>query len=176
MLKLRAMSTIALLSATAVLAENAPPAAADDPYLWLEDVNGERALEWARAQNARSQAELEHAPDFENLRQRLLSIYDSKARIPAVAKRGELYYNFWRDAQHVRGLWRRTTLEEFRKPEPAQGAHHIRLLADAHAFDAIAVAALDHRNVESALPQRDRCRETANAAADDEDPQLFHAD
>jgi prolyl oligopeptidase len=113
------MSTIALLSATTLLAENAGSAAADDPYLWLEDVNGERALAWARAQNARAQGELEQAPDFENLRQRLLAIYDSKARIPAVAKRGELYYNFWRDAQHVRGLWRRTTLEEFRKPEPA---------------------------------------------------------
>lgn len=93
--------------------------AAPDPYLWLEDVQGEKSLEWARAQNAVTQRELEASPDFKPIRERLLSIYDSKARIPAVAKHGEFFYNFWKDAQHVRGLWRRTTLTEYRKETPA---------------------------------------------------------
>jgi prolyl oligopeptidase PreP (S9A serine peptidase family) len=47
-----------------------------------------------------------------------LSILNSKDRIPAVAKHGKFLYNFWRDEKNVRGLWRRTTLDEYRKPEP----------------------------------------------------------
>src|SRR6266705_1082046 len=52
------------------------------------------------------------------LEERFLSILNSNERIPYVSKIGERYYNFWRDAQHERGLWRRTTLEEYRKPSP----------------------------------------------------------
>ena len=91
----------------------------EDPYLWLEDVGGDRALAWVREQNAASQAALEAANDFDSLRGRLLSIYESDERIPNVSKHGKFYYNFWRDARHVRGAWRRTTLEEYRKAEPA---------------------------------------------------------
>ncbi len=92
---------------------------ADDPHQWLEDVTGERPLTWAREHNALTQRELEASPDFKPIHDRLLAILDSKARIPAVVKRGAFYYNFWRDADHVRGLWRRTSLAEYRKPEPA---------------------------------------------------------
>src|SRR5690606_22031454 len=52
------------------------------------------------------------------LESELLAIYDSDARIPGVSKQGEWYYNFWRDKQNPRGLWRRTTLDEYRKPNP----------------------------------------------------------
>jgi prolyl oligopeptidase len=100
---------------------SAPPAVATvaDPYLWLEDVTGERALTWVRAQNAISTKELEASPDFEPIRKRLLAILDSRDRIPYVSKHGAWCYNFWRDEKNVRGLWRRTTLEEFKKPQPA---------------------------------------------------------
>jgi prolyl oligopeptidase len=90
-----------------------------DPYLWLEDVEGEAPLAWAVEQSTAAAAELEAEPGFGALQARLLSIFDSPARIPAVAKRGPHFYNFWRDAAHPRGLWRRTTLEEYRKPEPS---------------------------------------------------------
>ena len=93
--------------------------APDDPYLWLEDVTGERALRWVREQNALSTRELEASPDFERIRSRLLSILDSKERIPYVAKHGAYYYNFWRDDKNVRGLWRRTSLAEYKRVEPA---------------------------------------------------------
>ena len=96
-----------------------PPSQADDPYLWLEDVTGDRALAWVRSQNALSTKALEASPDFEPIRQRLLSILDSKARIPYVSKHGAWCYNFWRDGKNVRGLWRRTSLAEFKKPQPA---------------------------------------------------------
>jgi prolyl oligopeptidase len=95
------------------------PAVPTDPYLWLEEVGGEKPLAWARTQNAISQRELEAHPEFQSIRDRLLAILDSKERIPYVSKRGAHYYNFWRDARHVRGLWRRTTLEEYRKSAPA---------------------------------------------------------
>ena len=93
----------------------------DDPYLWLEDITSERSLAWVREQNAATVRELGTSGDFEALRQRLLAIFDSKERIPSVVKHGAYYYNFWQDATHVRGLWRRTTLEEYKKADPVMG-------------------------------------------------------
>jgi prolyl oligopeptidase len=97
-------------------AGGSPPS---DPYLWLEDITGEKPLAWVKEQNAISTRELEASPNFEPIRKRLLSILDSKEKIPYVAKHGAYYYNFWRDEKNARGLWRRTTLAEFKKPEPA---------------------------------------------------------
>jgi len=92
---------------------------ANDPYLWLEEVESDRALSWVRAQNTLSQRELEARPEFEALRGRLLEIFDSSDRIPFVSKSGNYLYNFWRDAAHPKGVWRRTSPEEYRKAEPA---------------------------------------------------------
>lgn len=90
----------------------------DDPYLWLEAVEGDEVLEWARARNAESTARIEAAEGFEALRTRLLEVYQSEDKIPYVAAHGDDLYNFWRDAGHVRGLWRRTTLESYRTANP----------------------------------------------------------
>jgi prolyl oligopeptidase len=90
----------------------------DDPFLWLEDVTGERPLDWAKEQNAESTGELAGADEFKALEMRLLSILDSDEKIPYVQKIGELYYNFWRDARNPRGLWRRATLEQYRREQP----------------------------------------------------------
>lgn len=95
-----------------------PVVASDDPYQWLEDVGGDAALDWVRARNAKSQERFEEDPSFEPLRKDLLDILDSNARIPLVVKHGEYYYNFWRDKKNERGLWRRTTLEEYKKDAP----------------------------------------------------------
>ena len=93
--------------------------AAADPYLWLEDVTGDAALDWAREQNSRAQQALEADPGFAPLRDDLLAILDSDERIPYVEKLGSHYYNFWRDREHPRGIWRRTTPAEYGKREPA---------------------------------------------------------
>ena len=90
-----------------------------DPYLWLEDVDGERALAWVRERNAQSTRSLEAEPGFATLRDGIREILDSKGQIPHVQRRGGHLYNLWRDAGHPRGLWRRTTLAEFRRDEPA---------------------------------------------------------
>jgi prolyl oligopeptidase len=90
----------------------------EDPYLWLEEVEGEKALAWVRERNATSTAELAENDEFRALEKRLLAIFDSDDRIPYVSKLGSHYYNFWRDAKNPRGLWRRTTLDQYRKSEP----------------------------------------------------------
>ena len=104
-------------SAPVAVVPTAPTPA--DPFLWLEEVQGDQALAWARARNAESAAVLDASPGFALLEQRLLAILDAKERIPHVEKLGRWYYNFWKDAANPRGLWRRTTLEEYRKPRPA---------------------------------------------------------
>jgi prolyl oligopeptidase len=108
------------LAFVATVALAVPLAMADDPdpYLWLEDVTGDKALAWVKERNAESVAELTKTPEFQAMNERLLKILDSKDKIPFITKRGEFYYNFWRDEKNPRGLWRRTTLDEYRKPEP----------------------------------------------------------
>jgi len=98
-------------------AEPAPEST--DPYLWLEQVTGEKPLAWVRERNAEAMAALAEEGGFRSLEQRLLAILDSDAKIPFVAKIGDHYYNFWRDAAHPRGLWRRTTLAEYQTDKPA---------------------------------------------------------
>ena len=109
----------AAMAATLVSAQAPAPAPAEDPYLWLEEVTGEKALAWAKERNAQSVGLLESQPGFKALHERLLAIYNSRERIPAVEKLGSHLYNFWQDEKNPRGIWRRATLAEFRKAEPA---------------------------------------------------------
>ena len=90
----------------------------DDPYLWLEDVTGDTALDWVRARNADAFAELTGNERYDRLKAQILEALDADDRIPYVQRRGEHLYNFWKDATHPRGLWRRTTLESYRGDEP----------------------------------------------------------
>jgi len=89
----------------------------DDPYLWLEEVSGSEALDWVRARNEPTLAELCDA-QFERMRIEALEVLDTDARIPYVRRRGEYLYDFWRDATNPRGLWRRTTLDSYRTDSP----------------------------------------------------------
>ncbi|WP_067644335.1 prolyl oligopeptidase family serine peptidase [Dokdonella koreensis] len=122
MLSQRLLLSIGLLLSTSLMAQAPAPAPSqdgDDPYLWLEDVGGDKALDWVKARNAESTAALADSKAFEQTRERILEVLDSDARIPGVVKMGAYYYNFWRDKTHQRGLWRRTTLDEYRKDSPA---------------------------------------------------------
>ncbi|TQK30405.1 prolyl oligopeptidase [Arthrobacter sp. SLBN-53] len=88
-----------------------------DPYLWLEDVTGDAALDWVRSHNEPTLAQLS-GDEFEAMRAEALEVLDTDARIPYVRRRGEYLYNFWRDETNPRGLWRRTTLESYRTEQP----------------------------------------------------------
>ena len=89
-----------------------------DPWLWLEDVTGDDALEWVRDHNARAEEELDADGGATALAAELKAILDSPASIPNVVRRGDQLYNFWTDAEHPRGLWRRTSLDSYRTEEP----------------------------------------------------------
>ncbi len=91
----------------------------NDPHDWLEDVLGDRALAWVRERNAESESLLTARPEYAPIRQQLLEVLNSKDRIPSVTRRGHHFYNLWRDDLHPRGLWRRTTLAEYRLAAPA---------------------------------------------------------
>ncbi|MER8460737.1 prolyl oligopeptidase family serine peptidase [Mesorhizobium sp. M1300] len=93
---------------------NAPD---DDPYLWLEDVEGERALDWAASQSART-LERFGGTQFERDHDALTAIFDRPDRTPLIGRRGQYLYNFWQDARNPRGLWRRTTLAASMKVDP----------------------------------------------------------
>lgn len=100
-------------SGAALAADNA------DPHQWLEEVTGEQALDWVKARNADAEARLAANPAFASTQDAIREVLDSDARIPGVYKMGEFYYNFWKDKANPRGVWRRTTLAEYRKAEPA---------------------------------------------------------
>ncbi len=89
-----------------------------DPYSWLEDITGSRALQFVEAQNAVTLKKLESQAEYASIQQQSLEILNSHERIPAVRKHGKWYYNFWQDAANPRGILRRTTLDEYRKPNP----------------------------------------------------------
>ena len=90
----------------------------NDPYAWLEEVEGQKQLDWVRGVNAKAEAEIAATPAFKQLESDIRAILDSDAKIPGVQKIGDYYYNFWKDKQHERGVWRRTTLAEYRKAQP----------------------------------------------------------
>ena len=90
-----------------------------DPYLWLEEVEGADALAWVAERNRATHAALaEGQPGFDSLRARLRAAFDAEDRIPHLRKLGDRFYNFWQDGENPRGVWRRTTLDEYRKPAP----------------------------------------------------------
>lgn len=113
------LATLAALAAlaalpVAALAQEAPP----DPYLWLEEVEGERALAWAVAQSDATVAEFEALPVFGELEQAVLQVIGSADRIAYPSIRGDHLYNFWTDPEHPRGVYRRTTWDGYLSGAP----------------------------------------------------------
>jgi prolyl oligopeptidase len=90
----------------------------NDPYLWLEEVTDERALDWARAHNDVVVARFAASERFTDLEGRILDMLDTDTKIAYPGRRGRWLYNYWRDAAHPRGLWRRTTFAEYAKDAP----------------------------------------------------------
>lgn len=78
-----------------------------DPYLWLEDVEGEEALKWVEKQNEETLTTLKGNQVYEEVFQTTLDIYNSADRIAYPSIRGQYAYNFWKDEQYPRGVWRR---------------------------------------------------------------------
>jgi prolyl oligopeptidase len=90
-----------------------------DPYLWLEEVHGAKPMEWVAAHNTASLGELQARPEYKEIQQSVQTMLNSSARLPDVTMHGGFLYNFWVDASHQRGVWRRATMAQYRRAAPA---------------------------------------------------------
>jgi prolyl oligopeptidase len=96
-----------------------PPPSPNDPHAWLEEVLGEKQLEWAKKRNEDCIEKVGDPSKLETYK-RILAIYDSKDKIPGLRRIGNdgFFYNFWKDENHVQGIWRKTTIESYRSEKP----------------------------------------------------------
>ncbi len=108
----KAIAAMAILMATAATAQ------ATDPYLWLESVGSPRAMAWVNARNAYSTGKLEAELAYAANYAAALAIGGAKDRIPTPAFLGGAIYNFWQDEDHLRGIWRTTSLASYRTATP----------------------------------------------------------
>lgn len=106
------------ITSTAAASQDPPEAVPGDPHVWLEEIESERALAWARAENERTLSELQADPRYQAFHDQALDILQASDRIPFVSMRPSGLYNFWQDATHVRGILRRTTMESYRTDSP----------------------------------------------------------
>lgn len=107
------------MAATAVFMLAAAEAkSAEDPYLWLEEIEGAKALDWVREQNRVSLPALEADPRFQPMFDEAKAILNSTARIPDGQIHNGYVYNFWQDPDHVRGIWRRADVKSYRSGSP----------------------------------------------------------
>ena len=90
----------------------------EDPYQWLEEVDGAKALEFVNKQNQLTIGKLAHEKEYENIYQKSLEIYNSTERIVNPSLYGNYVYNFWQDKEHARGIWRRTTKASYLSGNP----------------------------------------------------------
>ena len=101
------------------LAQAGRPDTTADPYRWLEEMHGDRAMAWVKTENARTAGVLEKDPRFAGIYRAALGMAQANDRIPYVNFLGGQLYNFWQDSAHVRGIWRRTSLASYRSAAPA---------------------------------------------------------
>ncbi len=115
---IRTLLAAASLAAVGVALNAVADAAEPDPYLWLESVDSPRAMAWVNARNTYSTDVLEADARYPVLYQEALAIAGAKDRIPQPSFTHGAIYNFWQDADHLRGIWRMTTLVSYRSAVP----------------------------------------------------------
>ena len=113
------MTAVTMVTASAAAGPDTDPRAAEDPFAWLEEVDGAKAMDWVRAENAKTAAVLENDPRYPVFFKEALAIAEAKDRIPEPSIIGGQILNYWQDAEHVRGIWRRTSLMNYKKSAPA---------------------------------------------------------
>ncbi|MGY2843699.1 prolyl oligopeptidase [Bradyrhizobium sp. USDA 4509] len=118
LLSIACFTSAALSQERSLSQERKAVAVTDDPFLWLEEIEGQGALAWARAENEKTLGVLQADPRYRVFYEQALSILQAKDRIPYVSLGRRGLENFWKDENHVRGIWRRTTLESYRRQDP----------------------------------------------------------
>jgi len=144
--------------------QSSPSTEQPDNYTWLEDIHGERPMAWVKAENARSAAVIEKDPHFAPLEADALKVLESPERLPDPELRNGAVYNTWRDAEHVRGIVRRTSLKDYLTPEP-----HWETVID---YDALAKADKQSwvgHGLNCLLPDEEFCLVALSAGGEDAD-------
>lgn len=112
-----ALALLALASGAGSAAIAADSAPHNDNYLWLEEVDSPRAMQWVQDKNAVTAKRLGALPNYGSLHVDAMAALTSTSRVPEVNQHGKYLYNLWQDQEHPRGLYRRTTVDEFRKAD-----------------------------------------------------------
>ena len=147
----RALAALFLMTATASpLAAQAGDSS--DPYIWLENVNGAKPMAWVHEHNAKTQAVLEADPRYQQYYNEALQIAQAEDRIPSGDFIGGKIYNFWQDANHVRGIWRRTSVDDY-----ASGHPHWETVLDLDALAASEKANWVWKGADCVRPAENRC-------------------
>src|SRR6185437_6540337 len=147
----RALAALFLMTATASpLAAQADDSS--DPYIWLENVNGAKPMAWVHEHNAKTQAALEADPRYQQYYNEALQIAQAEDRIPSGDFIGGKIYNFWQDANHVRGIWRRTSVDDY-----ASGHPHWETVLDLDALAASEKANWVWKGADCVRPAENRC-------------------
>jgi prolyl oligopeptidase len=113
----RATAALLLLAMVWIRAD-AQTSEPQDRYQWLEDVSSPRSMAWVKAENERSAKVLQSDPRFASLDAMALKVLESPDRLPLPDFREGVIYNVWQDAQHVRGILRRTSLADYLTAQP----------------------------------------------------------
>ncbi len=91
---------------------------ANDNYLWLEEIDSDQSMQWVNQTNQKTQDKLASTPLYSELYNQALSVLNNKSRLPSVSQQGKWLYNYWQDDKHPRGIYRKTTLKQFKKKQP----------------------------------------------------------
>lgn len=142
---------VTLISPMMSEAQSASTAPAD-PYIWLEEVSSPRAMQWVRSHNARTTRRLEADPRYARNYAEALAIAGAKDRIPQPRFLHDEIYNFWQDPQHLRGIWRKTTLNDYASPQP-----HWTTVLDIDALNKSEGKSWVFKGAEVLEPQQTRC-------------------
>jgi prolyl oligopeptidase len=153
-------TVVALLLAALTLHTRAQ----EDKYTWLEDVSGDRSITWVKAENARTAKILEADPRFAAYQADALKVAEDPARLPFPALRGDDIYNFWQDAQHVRGLYRKTTRADYLTAQP-----HWQTVIDFDALGKQDNARWVNKGVNCLYPGDQFCTVSLSAGGEDAD-------
>src|SRR5579885_3626263 len=117
-LSIRVSTALFLLFGSLAVATAQAQTEQPDNYKWLEDVNGAKPMEWVKEHDSASAKIIQADPRFAKLQADALKVAESPDRLPEPEIHGSTVYNFWQDAQHVRGIYRRTTLADYMTAQP----------------------------------------------------------
>jgi prolyl oligopeptidase len=160
---MRAATCLMTLAAAGLLAaEAAPGPDASDPYSWLEDVRGERAMDWVKTENAKTSAVLDHDALYQTLFNQAKAIAESQDRIPQPTLLHGSIVNFWQDGEHIHGIWRRTTLADYQTASP-----HWQTVIDLDALSKAEGANWFSKGLRCAEPSEHRCMVSLSDGGED---------